>query len=213
MLPKSPRPCLRNRDIRPFTPIMSRHALDLLEEHDDIALLLTDIVMPGTLNGADLALRVRKEKGLKAASIRRTDRWFILRGLRFNCSGLNRWRRKMSRPGKSDLEWQCIQSVVPDKSRGVKRVDDRGFIAAIVPALCVGWPLAELAVAYAPCTTVYNRFARWSKAQRPGHDHRGRCRGTQCRWGDGGRHLPGECTIAPRCSKRTTAAEWGGLTA
>jgi len=62
----------------------------------------------------------------------------------------------MSRLGKSDLEWQCIQSVVPDKSRGVKRVDDRGFIAAIVPALCVGWPLAELAVAYAParrCTT------------------------------------------------------------
>ena len=88
----------------------------------------------------------------------------------------------MSRPGKSDLEWQCIQSVVPDKSRGVKRVDDRGFIAAIVPALCVGWPLAELAVAYAPCTTVYNRFARWSKAQRPGHDHGSRCRGTQCRW-------------------------------
>ena len=51
----------------------------------------------------------------------------------------------MSRPGKSDLEWQCIQSVVPDKSRGVKRVDDHGLITAIVPALHVGchwrnWP-------------------------------------------------------------------------
>jgi len=31
----------------------------------------------------------------------------------------------MSRSDVSDLEWQFIKSVFPNKSRGVKRVDDR----------------------------------------------------------------------------------------
>ncbi|WP_299328265.1 response regulator [Parasphingopyxis sp.] len=47
----------------------AQRALDLLEQHDDIDLLLTDIVMPGTLNGADLALRVQEEMGLKAVLV------------------------------------------------------------------------------------------------------------------------------------------------
>ena len=49
--------------------INAQRALDILDERDDIDLLLTDIVMPGTLNGADLALRVQKEKGLKAVLV------------------------------------------------------------------------------------------------------------------------------------------------
>lgn len=44
-------------------------ALDILDERDDINLLLTDIVMPGSLNGADLALRVQEQMGLKAVLV------------------------------------------------------------------------------------------------------------------------------------------------
>lgn len=47
----------------------AQQALTVLEERSDIDLLLTDIVMPGTLNGADLAARVQEEKGLKAVLV------------------------------------------------------------------------------------------------------------------------------------------------
>ena len=47
----------------------AQRALDILKERDDIDLLLTDIVMPGSLNGADLAQRVQKEMGLKAVLV------------------------------------------------------------------------------------------------------------------------------------------------
>ncbi len=44
-------------------------ALDILKDRDDIDLLLTDIVMPGSLNGADLAQRVQNEMGMKAVLV------------------------------------------------------------------------------------------------------------------------------------------------
>ena len=41
-------------------------ALAIIDSRDDIDLLLTDIVMPGSLNGADLALQARSRAGLRA---------------------------------------------------------------------------------------------------------------------------------------------------
>lgn len=47
----------------------AQRALDILKDRDDIDLLLTDIVMPGSLNGADLARRVQTEMGMKAVLV------------------------------------------------------------------------------------------------------------------------------------------------
>ncbi|WP_162843386.1 response regulator [Parasphingopyxis lamellibrachiae] len=47
----------------------AQRALDILGENKDIDLLLTDIVMPGPLNGAALAERVKTEMGLKAVLV------------------------------------------------------------------------------------------------------------------------------------------------
>lgn len=47
----------------------AQRALDILKDRDDVDLLLTDIVMPGSLNGADLAQRVQTEMGMKAVLV------------------------------------------------------------------------------------------------------------------------------------------------
>ncbi len=44
-------------------------ALHIVEHNKNIDLLLTDIVMPGSMNGADLATRVKNESGLKAVLV------------------------------------------------------------------------------------------------------------------------------------------------
>ncbi|MFN2259269.1 MAG: response regulator, partial [Parasphingopyxis sp.] len=41
-------------------------ALEVIEQRDDIDLLITDIVMPGSMNGADLAMKARERSGLRA---------------------------------------------------------------------------------------------------------------------------------------------------
>jgi transposase len=61
----------------------------------------------------------------------------------------------------SDLEWELIKCVLPNKSRGVKRVDDRRAINSIFYAL---WVRCDLPDQYDAYTTAYNRFNRWSYA-------------------------------------------------
>jgi len=46
----------------------------------------------------------------------------------------------MARSDMSDLEWELIKSVPQDKSRGVKRVDDRRVINGIFYVLRTGIP-------------------------------------------------------------------------
>lgn len=41
-------------------------ALSIIDARDDIDLLITDIVMPGSMNGADLAEKAREQAGLRA---------------------------------------------------------------------------------------------------------------------------------------------------
>ena len=64
----------------------------------------------------------------------------------------------------SDLEWDFLKGVLPNKIRGVKRVDDRRIINAIFYVLRTGIPWRDLPEQYGPYTTAYNRFNRWSQA-------------------------------------------------
>src|SRR4051812_31135949 len=70
----------------------------------------------------------------------------------------------MARFDLSDREWALIKPLLPNKSRGVARVDDRRVLNGIFYVLRTGSPWRDLPERYGPYTTVYNRFNRWAKA-------------------------------------------------
>ena len=64
----------------------------------------------------------------------------------------------------SDFEWAAIKPFLPNKSHGVRRVNDRRVLNGIFWVLRSGAPWRDLPVCYGPRTTCYNRFVRWRKA-------------------------------------------------
>ena len=64
----------------------------------------------------------------------------------------------------SDYEWTAIKPMLPNKSRGVRRVNDRRVLNGIFWVLRSGAPWRDLPATYGPRTTCYNRFVRWRKA-------------------------------------------------
>ena len=70
----------------------------------------------------------------------------------------------MARFDLSDREWRLIQPLLPNRPRGVARVDDRRVLNGIFFILRTGSPWRDLPERYGPYTTVYNRFNRWAKA-------------------------------------------------
>jgi transposase len=70
----------------------------------------------------------------------------------------------MGRYELTDREWKAIERHLPNKPRGVPRVDDRRVLNGIFWVLRSGAPWADLPERYGPRTTVYNRFNRWRKA-------------------------------------------------
>jgi len=64
----------------------------------------------------------------------------------------------------TDLEWAIIAPLLPNKPRGVPRVDDRRTINGILWRFRTGSPWADVPDRYGPSTTCYNRFVRWRKA-------------------------------------------------
>jgi transposase len=64
----------------------------------------------------------------------------------------------------SDSEWATIKPFLPNKSRGVRRVNDRRVLNGIFWVLRSGAPWRDLPVCYGPRTTCYNRFVRWRSA-------------------------------------------------
>lgn len=70
----------------------------------------------------------------------------------------------MSRYDLTDFEWRMIEPLLPNKPRGVPRVDDRRVLNGIFWVLRSGAPWRDLPERYGPRTTCYNRFVRWRKA-------------------------------------------------
>jgi len=70
----------------------------------------------------------------------------------------------MARYDLTDFEWKTIRPLLPNKPRGVPRVDDRRVLNGIFWVLRSGSPWADVPERYGPPTTIYNRFNRWRKA-------------------------------------------------
>jgi transposase len=70
----------------------------------------------------------------------------------------------MMRYELTDFEWAAIQPFLPNKPRGVPRVNDRRVLNGIFWVLRSGAPWRDLPVSFGPRTTCYNRFVRWRRA-------------------------------------------------
>src|SRR6202140_2415325 len=64
----------------------------------------------------------------------------------------------------SDFEWSVIAPLLPNKPRGVPRVDDRRVLNGIFWVLRSGSPWRDLPERYGPHTTCSHRFVRCHKA-------------------------------------------------
>jgi transposase len=64
----------------------------------------------------------------------------------------------------SDYEWTAIKPMLPNKPRGVRRVNDRRVLNGIFWVLRSGAPWRDLPETYGHRTTCYNRFVRWRRA-------------------------------------------------
>src|SRR5499427_3890446 len=64
----------------------------------------------------------------------------------------------------TDHEWAAIKVMLPNKPRGIPRVNDRRVLNGIFWVLRSGAPWRDLPRSFGPYTTCYNRFVRWRRA-------------------------------------------------
>src|SRR3954465_8170336 len=73
-------------------------------------------------------------------------------------------RARIMRYELTDHEWTAIRPMLPNKPRGVPRVNDRRVLNGIFWVLRSGAPWRDLPDDFGPYTTCYNRFVRWRRA-------------------------------------------------
>jgi len=79
----------------------------------------------------------------------------------------------------TDFEWRVIEPPLPNKPRGVPRVDNRRVLNGIFWVLRSGAPWWDLPERYGPRTTCYKSLRALAKSGRVGSDdgrHRRRAR-------------------------------------
>jgi transposase len=64
----------------------------------------------------------------------------------------------------TDDEWAAMKPMLPNKPRGVPRVNDRRVLNGIFWVLRSAAPWRDLPDNFGPYTTCYNRFVRWRRA-------------------------------------------------
>lgn len=64
----------------------------------------------------------------------------------------------------SDYEWNIIKPMLPNKPRGIPRVDDRRVLNGIFWVLRSGALWRDVPEGCGPQITCYNRFVRWRQA-------------------------------------------------
>ena len=63
----------------------------------------------------------------------------------------------------SEAPFARLKPLLPNKPRGVPRVDDRRVVSGIVYVIRNGLQWKDAPQAYGPHKTLYNRFIRWSR--------------------------------------------------
>ena len=63
----------------------------------------------------------------------------------------------------SDTQFARLRPLLPNKPRGVPRVDDRRVISGIIHVIRHGLMWRDAPARYGPHKTLYNRFVRWSE--------------------------------------------------
>lgn len=79
----------------------------------------------------------------------------------------------MGRHDLSDLEWAIIAPLLPNKPRGVPRVDDRRVLNGIFYILRTGAPWRDLPERYGPYTTAYTDILHMSLGSERQSSHLG----------------------------------------
>ena len=64
----------------------------------------------------------------------------------------------------SEEQFNEIKPLLPNKPRGVPRVDDRRVLSGIIFCLQRGYRWSDVPGEYGPAKTLYNRYRRWSEA-------------------------------------------------
>ena len=64
----------------------------------------------------------------------------------------------------TEEQFSKIRPLLPNKPRGVPRVDDRKVLSGIIFCLQRGYRWSDVLAEYGPAKTLYNRYKRWSEA-------------------------------------------------